>query len=789
MLMRLRWGGALLFAFLMALAAQEVSATPPPGYYLVWSDEFTGSSLDLSKWWCWLGPDHQATDVPQAVTVSNGCLIITCFNTNTAYYSGTVSSQGLFCYGYYEASIEWNGEPGMWSAFWMNSPNTGLYDGNPSASGAEVDICEHRYTDTGNVDYINNQVQQAVHWDNEAVDEKTAIIGPIGTNLGAGFHTYGLLWNSANYSFYIDGSETWSTNAGLSARTGEVTLSSELENGWAGNIPANGYGNQATSTTTMVLDYVRIYAPTTTVFWTGAGSANWTDGNSWLSNMAPNAGSYVVFTHFTTGNQNTTLHQNMAVNSVAFQDGGPYSISGNTLTIETHGIDTVSSSVNTTINSAIVLGANQNWKIAQNLVLAVNGPVSGPGNLTLTWLGTVALAGANTCSGVTTISNGTLQVTGSMTNAIVVAGGTLSGTGALAGPVSVIAGGTLSPGPGFAQLTIGNTLALQSGSSTAMDVNAATGASDEITSLTAVTYGGALVLNNQSGAFAAGNAFKLFNAASYAGAFASISPAIPGTGLGWNTNTLAVDGTLRVIYGANPVTTNVVESRFGSSTAGSNNPAFSFNGFSSAISATKSTAAGCTSPGSSRFTSTASTSTSFSVTPSLLAGTTYSVSVSWGYNSGASFQESGSIVVSPTATGVSSNTFPATTTVFSSGSGDATNNTWETVGNITPSVNNPVITFTYASGLSSGRWYADAVRFISQPPTILLSPQMNSNGVFTFTLEGNAGYLYTFQSSTDLVVWNPVLTISNTTTGSIEFFAHNFPVSNGGYFYRAVILP
>jgi hypothetical protein len=55
--------------------------------------------------------------------------------------------QGLFCYGYYEASIQWNGKPGMWSAFWMNSPNTGLYDGNPFRSGAGVDICEHRYTE------------------------------------------------------------------------------------------------------------------------------------------------------------------------------------------------------------------------------------------------------------------------------------------------------------------------------------------------------------------------------------------------------------------------------------------------------------------------------------------------------------------------------------------------------------------------------------------------------------------------------------------------------------------
>ncbi len=65
---------------------------------------------------------------------------------------------------------------------------------------------------------------------------------------------------------------------------------------------------------------------------------------------------------------------------------------------------------------------------------------------------------------------------------------------------------------------------------------------------------------------------------------------------------------------------------------------------------------------------------------------------------------------------------------------------------------------------------------------------MNSQGVFIFTLSGSAGYLYTIESSTNLVTWNPESTISNT-TGIFQFFAHNFPVSNGGYFYRAVMLP
>jgi autotransporter-associated beta strand protein len=782
---------AMAIALLLCGAVTKVSATPPPGYYLVWSDEFNGTSLNPAKWSIWDQPDQGGLLVPDAISVGGGYLTITTYTSNNVQYTGIISSRGLFlsCYGYYESSVEFNGAAGTWSAFWLNSPTTGLYDGNPAMSGAEVDICEHRNYDLGDVDYINGNVQTSVHWDNYTIDEKTATSGLIGSGLGTGFHTYGFQWVPGNYNFTIDGATSWTDTAGMSARTEVITLSSEVLNGgWAGNFPANGYGNLGVSTTTMVVDYFRYYAPTNMIFWTGASTANWGDAGSWLAYGPPNGSNDVIFSQLDAGsNLDVSLPQNSAVNSLWLEEESPVSINDYALTVNAGGINMVSSLDDATINSGVVLGTNQNWTIGQYLALIVNGPVSGPGNLTLAWLGTVVLAGANTCSGITTVSNGTLQVTGSMTNAIVAAGGTLSGTGVLAGPVSVMAGGTISPGPGLAPLTINNTLALQAGGAAAMNVNAATDGAAEITGLTAVTYGGTLVLNNQSGAFVSGNTFKLFNASSYSGAFAAISPAVPATGLVWETNTLAVDGTLRVGYGFNPVTTLVLESRFGSSTDGTDNPAFSFNGFSSVISANKSTAPGCTSPGSSRFTTTASPSTSFSVTPNLLPGTTYTVSVSWGYIS-SPYGESSSIVVKPTATGVASTTFPATTAVFSSGSGDATNNTWETVGNITPSQSNPVITFTYVSGLAAGRWYADAVRFISQPSAFLQPPQMNASGIFSFTVSGNPGAIYGIQSSTDLVVWNPMLTVSNA-TGSFQIIVDNSSASAGACFYRTVILP
>jgi len=167
----------------------------------------------------------------------------------------------------------------------------------------------------------------------------------------------------------------------------------------------------------------------------------------------------------------------------------------------------------------------------------------------------VVLAGTNNCSGPTTISNGTLQVNGLITNPVTVAGGTLSGTGTVTGPVVVNAYGTLAPGPALGTLTISNTLTLRPGSSTLIDLNKTTGACDQITGLTSIAYGGTLFLSNQAGVLAAGDSFKLFNASKYSGAFSRFSPTAPGAGLAWDTSALATAGTLRVITTSNtPIT-------------------------------------------------------------------------------------------------------------------------------------------------------------------------------------------------------------------------------------------
>jgi len=184
--------------------------------------------------------------------------------------------------------------------------------------------------------------------------------------------------------------------------------------------------------------------------------------------------------------------------------------------------------------------------------LTYAGAVSGPGMMTKQAAGKQVLTGTHTYTGVTTVSAGTLLVNGVIgTSAVTVTGGTLGGNGLIQGPVSIQPAGRLAPGTSIGVLTISNSLTLSG--VTVMELNPAAGTNDLVRGLTVVTFGGSLTLSNAAGAIATSNAFQLFSANSYRGAFAAITPTTPGPGLAWNTNTLATDGTLRVISTA-PVT-------------------------------------------------------------------------------------------------------------------------------------------------------------------------------------------------------------------------------------------
>jgi alpha-galactosidase len=203
-------------------------------------------------------------------------------------------------------------------------------------------------------------------------------------------------------------------------------------------------------------------------------------------------------------------------------------------------------------NASVLTVGTDNISTSFNGVL-LNGSTAALG-LTKVGAGALTLGGVNLYTGTTTVSNGWLIVNGSLTATglvSVASAGALGGVGAITGAATV--DGTLAPGTNsIGIMTFSNQLTLTAASSTIMEVTRLPLTNDLLRVGGTLGYGGTLVVTN-SGAnpLSAGDSFKLFNAPSYSGAFARITPAMPGSGLAWNTSGLT-NGILAVVPAASP---------------------------------------------------------------------------------------------------------------------------------------------------------------------------------------------------------------------------------------------
>lgn len=257
---------AMLIASIVATEVTQASIVSdnPAGWQLTFTDEFSGMSLDDSKWsHRGLGARRDAINTANAVSVGEGLLTITTYTSGGVHYTGMIATQGKFeqTFGYYEARMRFHSTPGEWSAFWLQSPTYGAV-GDPASTGMEIDVVEHRAANRNNTD-IRNRYSSAIHWDgyNASHQQLSKVHLSLPGMGNDSWHTYGVKWSESGYDYYYDDMLVWTAAAPVSTRSEYLILSSEVEDGaWAGTVPVGGYGSLASSVTNVQVDYVRAFS-------------------------------------------------------------------------------------------------------------------------------------------------------------------------------------------------------------------------------------------------------------------------------------------------------------------------------------------------------------------------------------------------------------------------------------------------------------------------------------------------------------------------------------------------
>lgn len=230
-------------------------------------EEFNETALNTSIWsYRGEGTQRNACYIDSsAVSVANGFARISIYTANNSQgvetnYCGAITTQNgsfLQTYGYWEANVRYQYQPGMQCSFWVQSPTIGSTINNPQQSGVEMDVFEHTSANTTTTGY-----DHAVHWNGYSTYHRS--VGHNGTlgNLNDGnFHRFGLAWTPGNLTFYVDGQQTWSlkaSDAAISNIAEYIILDTELPN--AAVVPSGGYGPLGSSTNAHLdVDYVRVY--------------------------------------------------------------------------------------------------------------------------------------------------------------------------------------------------------------------------------------------------------------------------------------------------------------------------------------------------------------------------------------------------------------------------------------------------------------------------------------------------------------------------------------------------
>ena len=183
----------------------ETRRPPPPGYELVFDDEFDGDALNSTKWVYRTDEKMLSRQQPSNVTVGSGCLQIALRKEpagTKAYSGGGVISRETFCYGYFEARFKTPDAEGWHTSFWAQKYAGFRKPGGPR-DWLELDFCEQDGGDPHFYSFgIINKVPDAANGQTWSAGRWVVEDGP---DTSADFHVWACEFTPDKIRFYFDG--------------------------------------------------------------------------------------------------------------------------------------------------------------------------------------------------------------------------------------------------------------------------------------------------------------------------------------------------------------------------------------------------------------------------------------------------------------------------------------------------------------------------------------------------------------------------------------------------------
>ena len=265
----------LILLTLVVSSAQPAAAQCDglPGCVLVWSDEFDGNEVDLTKWTFQLG-DGTEVGLPggwgngelqfyqaENATVDGGFLTITAREEPAGgldYTSARMRSlgKGDWTFGRFEMRARMPIGQGFWPAFWMLSSDPSIY-GTWAASG-EMDIVEYIGSEP---DRIFGTIHYGAPFPGN-VFSGTDYFLENGT-FNDDFHVFAMEWELGEIRWYVDGElyatrNDWFSTGGPYPAPFDVDFHLLLNLAVGGNLPGPPDETSAFPQE-FVVDYVRVY--------------------------------------------------------------------------------------------------------------------------------------------------------------------------------------------------------------------------------------------------------------------------------------------------------------------------------------------------------------------------------------------------------------------------------------------------------------------------------------------------------------------------------------------------